>query len=148
MMFRATSRSWTPAERADWSLAKLRQVVRQAAADTSFYRQRFLEADFDPLADFSFDDFARLPVLERGDVADHAAEMLSPRVALDQRQKDATVGSSGVPLTYWSGPEERGWRLSVFYTDKNCFRALKSVVVSYDQIKLRESRTGGHGSPQ
>jgi phenylacetate-CoA ligase len=29
-----------------------------------------------------------------------------------QRRKDGTGGSTGVPLQYWSGPEERGWRES------------------------------------
>lgn len=112
MRFRKRTRAWSDEQRQEWTLRQLRQVVRQAAAETSFYRERFRGAGFDPAADFSYADFGRLPILERGDVADHSAEMLSSRVAADQRRKDGTGGSSGVPLTYWNGPEERGWRLS------------------------------------
>ena len=112
MTFRAASRSWSDTQRVEWTLGQLRRVVRHAAVNTPFYRERFRQAGFDPSSDFSFGDFAQLPILERADVADHSADMLSPLVPTDQRRKDATGGSSGVPLTYWSGPEERGWRLS------------------------------------
>ncbi|MEO6445866.1 MAG: hypothetical protein ABIZ91_16835 [Gemmatimonadaceae bacterium] len=112
LRFRKRARSWTEAQRLEWTLQRLREVVRKAATDSPFYAARFKAAGFDPAAPFSFDDFARVPLLERADVAEHSARMLSPGVPASLRRKDGTGGSSGEPLTYWSGPEERGWRLS------------------------------------
>lgn len=111
LRFRAGTRPWSDAQRHEWTLNRLRHVVRRAA-ETPFYRERFRAAGFDPAAEFSFDDYAKLPILEREDVADHRDDMRSNRVTVDQQRKDGTGGSTGVPLVYWSGPEERGWRLA------------------------------------
>jgi len=112
MRLRARAARWGDGERREWSLAQLRAVVRRAARETAFYRARFRAAGFDPERDFSFDEFAQLPVLEREEVAEHTPLMLAAGVAPAQRKIDGTGGSTGVPLQYWSGPEERGWRLS------------------------------------
>ena len=109
--FRREARQWSDERREGWVLAQLRRSVR-LAAETPFYRERFRDAGFDPSGDFTYRDFARLPVLERADVSGRWADMLSPRVDAAERRKDGTGGSTGTPLTYWSGPEERGWRLS------------------------------------
>lgn len=108
---RRQARAWSEDQRAAWTLAQLRRAVRHAA-ETPFWRDRFRDAGFDAAADFSFADFARLPVLERADVAEGWERMLSPRVPASDRRKDGTGGSTGTPLSYFSGPEERGWRLS------------------------------------
>lgn len=110
--FRAAARAWSVAQREGAVLRQLQSVVRRAAAQTPFYAERLRAAGFDPSADFSFDDFARLPILEREDVAAHSAEMVCHDIPPEQRKRDGTGGSTGVPLQYWSGPEERAWRLS------------------------------------
>jgi phenylacetate-CoA ligase len=108
---RREARQWSAAQRESWMLAQLRRAVRHAA-ETPFYRARFRDAGFDPASDFTFDDYARLPILERADVSQGWEAMLSSRVAPADRRKDGTGGSTGTPLSYFSGPEERGWRLS------------------------------------
>lgn len=105
------SERWTDEARRTWVLERLREVVR-TAAETPFYRDRFRAAGFDARAAIGFEDLAHLPVLTRHHVADHAPAMLSPLVPAADRQQDGTGGSTGVPLRYWSGPQERGWRIS------------------------------------
>lgn len=112
LRFRREARAWGAAQREAHLIGQLRATVRRATAESPFYATRLREAGFDPATDFTFDEFARLPVLEREDVAANTDAMLSPAVSPAQRRLDGTGGSTGVPLQYWSGPEERGWRLS------------------------------------
>src|SRR5690348_9628406 len=63
--FRAAALAWPDDQKRDWVLAQLRTAVRRAYRDTDFYRAQLNVLGFDPAADFSFADFARLPVLDR-----------------------------------------------------------------------------------
>lgn len=110
--FRREAQSWSDEQKREWSLRRLRAVVRSAARTSSFYRERFRSIGFDAESDFTFEDYAQLPVLERADVAAHMQEMLNAEVNAAERRLDGTGGSTGTPLQYVSGPEERGWRLS------------------------------------
>src|SRR5262245_57809276 len=65
---RERSAAWSSDQRREWVLARLREVVRRAWWTTPYYRGVLDELGFDPRADFTFDDFAALPVLERDDV--------------------------------------------------------------------------------
>ena len=99
-------------ERREWVLNRLRFVVRHAAEEIPYYREVFSRVDFDPKADFSFDDFARLPVLEREDIRTAGQNLISPHIPKELLVKDATGGSTGSPTQIWLGPEEIGWRES------------------------------------
>ncbi|MEO7962596.1 MAG: hypothetical protein ABIT38_01660 [Gemmatimonadaceae bacterium] len=112
LRFRQQSLAWSDERRRDWMLQQLRTVVRRAAKETVFYRQRFQSVGFDAESPFTFDDYARLPPLEREDVMSSDGTMLSSAVSPELRRKDGTGGSTGVPLHYFTGPEERGWRES------------------------------------
>jgi phenylacetate-CoA ligase len=109
MRFRASAESWTDDARRAWMLQRLRDVVRTAAKDVPYYRELFRSTGFDPAADFSFDDYARLPVLERGDIQRAGRALCSEAVDPSTLRRDATGGSSGTPTELWKGPEERGW---------------------------------------
>lgn len=97
-------------ERRKWMLDRLRFVVRYAAQEIPYYRELFANVGFDPAAEFTFDDFARLPVLEREDVRSAGKELTSKKIP--GLIKDATGGSTGTPTEIWLGPEELGWRES------------------------------------
>ena len=112
MRFRRASESWGEDERRAWVLARLRESARRAEAETVYYRELFARVGFDPRADFSFDDFARLPILGREDIAEAGQALVSGAVKPEQLRRDATGGSTGVPTEVWLGPEERGWRES------------------------------------
>jgi hypothetical protein len=99
--FRREARQWSDERREGWVLAQLRRRVR-LAAETPFYRERFRDAGFDPSGDFTYRDFARLPVLERADVSGRWADMLSPRVDAAERRTP----------NFRSRRSENGWRLA------------------------------------
>ncbi|HEX8131697.1 MAG TPA: hypothetical protein VF527_21560 [Pyrinomonadaceae bacterium] len=112
MRFRRQSAAWDEGRRREWMLAQLRRVARRAADETVFYRELFQREGFDPQADFSFDDFARLAVLERDDIRAAGRALISNALPADALRKDSTGGSTGEPTHVWLGPQELGWRES------------------------------------
>lgn len=112
LRFRRRAAAWTEEQKSAWVLERLRFVVRRAARETDYYAELFQRAGFDPLSDFGFEEFARLPVLEREDVRRAGTALLSRAVPRSEMRKDATGGSTGVPTEVWLGPEESGWRES------------------------------------
>jgi phenylacetate-CoA ligase len=112
LQHRSESERWNADRKREWTLRRLRDVVRAAAQQTVYYRERFAAAGFDPRSDFGFDDFALLPVLEREDVRSGGDRLFSTAVPRDQIRHDATGGSSGMPTEIITGPRERGWRES------------------------------------
>ena len=112
MSERAALENLGPEQRRDWVLKRLRTVVRQASEQTPFYQERFNQIGFDPRADFTFDDFGKLPVLEREDIRSAGKDLISKQIAPELLIKDATGGSTGTPTEIWLGPEENGWRES------------------------------------
>jgi phenylacetate-CoA ligase len=112
LRFRRAARDWSDDRKREWILERLRFAVRRAYRDTPHYREAFYNAGFDPFSDFSFDDYARLPVLEREDLRAAGPRLISQSVPPDQLKKDATGGSTGVPTEIYIGPEEMGWKES------------------------------------
>lgn len=109
--FRRASHDWPTERRLDWILAALRAAVRRAAR-APYYRAMFDRVGFDAARDFTFDDFATLPVLERADVQAHRDALVPADAVRDELTLNATGGSSGVPVELFMGPQERGWRAS------------------------------------
>lgn len=110
--FRSEALGWSVLQKTDWIRTQLRAAVRRAFRDTSYYRAQLRALGFDPRADFEFEDFARLPVLDRADVQAAAGGLLARSIPAETLRKDATGGSSGTPTEIWMGPEELGWRES------------------------------------
>lgn len=108
--FRRDAATWDDERKRQWILERLRVVVRRAYDETVYYRELFDRSGFDPRVDFSFADFARLPVLTREDIHDAGRKLLASSVPPDQLRKDSTGGSTGMPTELWLGPNERGWR--------------------------------------
>lgn len=109
LRFRARSSDWSDDRKREWMLGALRRAVRRAWHTTSFYKEWFRRIGFDPMADFSFGDYAQLPVLERADLRAAGRSAVNEFMAPAQLQHDATGGSTGVPTEIWKGPEELGW---------------------------------------
>ncbi|HKR22663.1 MAG TPA: hypothetical protein VJS17_08720 [Pyrinomonadaceae bacterium] len=110
LRFRRETADWDDERKTNWILERLRTVVRRAYDETVYYRELFDRIRFDPRADFGFDEFARLPVLEREDVQERASDLISSAVPAAQLNKECTGGSTGAPTEVWLGPNERGWR--------------------------------------
>lgn len=112
LRFRRQSAAWDDERKRAWVLERLRLIVRRAARETDYYGELFRRVGFDAQADFSFSDFARLPVLEREDIWQAGERICSRAVPAAELQKDSTGGSTGRPTEIWLGPEETGWRES------------------------------------
>jgi phenylacetate-CoA ligase len=110
LRFREGVLAWNDDSKRAWILNRLREVLRCANRDTRYYRELFARVGFDPNADFTFDEYARLPVLDREDVHRAGRDLLSSAVPPHQLRPDATGGSTGKPMGLWLGPEECGWR--------------------------------------
>ncbi|MGA9774274.1 MAG: hypothetical protein WBV94_34920 [Blastocatellia bacterium] len=107
--FRRAASGWSAEQKREWILARLRFTVRRAYSETFYYREQFDRIGFDPRTDFSFKDFAQLPVLEREDVSVAGRALVSNAVPAAQLRKNATGGSTGMPTEIWMGPEEQAW---------------------------------------
>src|SRR4051794_29204947 len=80
LRFRRATATWSADERRAWVLERLRISVRRACRETRYYQELFRQIGFDPEADFSFDDYARLPVLGREDVRRAGRDLISGAV--------------------------------------------------------------------
>jgi phenylacetate-CoA ligase len=110
--FRDQTRNWDQEQKTKWLQNRLRFAIRRAYAETPYYRDQFDKIGFDPRADFGFDDFAKLPILERGDVLEAGDKLIAEQIDRETLRKDSTGGSAGVPTRIWVGPEEHSWRES------------------------------------
>jgi phenylacetate-CoA ligase len=72
----------------------------------------FRRIGFDCESEFGFDEFARIPVLDKDDIAKAGYDLVNRNISADQLRPDATGGSTGEPVHIWVGPEESGWRAS------------------------------------
>ncbi len=112
MRLRSQAEAWRAEQKLDWILQRLRFVVRRAYAETDYYREMLDQIAFDPSVDFGFEEFSRLPVLERENIQSAGPALLSQRIPANELLRDSTGGSTGAPTEVWLGPEERGWRES------------------------------------
>jgi phenylacetate-CoA ligase len=96
----------------DWVLRRLRSIVRRAIAVSTYYSETVRNCGFDANVDFTFDDFAKFPVLDRSDVQNGAESLVATDVDRSTLRPDATGGSTGKPVKIWVGPCEDGWATS------------------------------------
>ena len=85
---------------AEVQLLLLRDTLQDAAKNVTWYRRRFAESGFDPSRLASFNDLRRLPLLEKGDIQQHLAELVSDAVPESNRLYITTGGSTGVPVGF------------------------------------------------
>ena len=112
LRFRREAAAWSRDRKVEWMLGRLRFSLRRAYVETEYYREQFDRIGFDPRADFSFDDFSRLPVLGREEIHAAGQDLVSNQFPAGTLKRDATGGTSGTPTEIWMGPEEIGWRES------------------------------------
>jgi phenylacetate-CoA ligase len=76
----------------------LRAIVRFAAGNTDYYRDRFAAAGIDPAGDWRIED---LPRLRKEDVVRHLDGLLVRDIDRRQVGVGHTGGSTGMPLAFW-----------------------------------------------
>ena len=107
--FRGEAFPWSEDKKRDWVLRQVRPVLRNAVAHTSYYADLLHRGGFDAEADFGFDDFAKIPVLERHDIFAAGEKLISTALPRNLLRADASGGSTGEPVKIWVGPEEDIW---------------------------------------
>jgi phenylacetate-CoA ligase len=105
LLFQLGQTQWWPAERLrDSQLPQLRALLRHAYAHTPFHRDRMRGCDFDPYADFGWDEFLRLPLLTRAELQRNT-EALDGRAGLTGHGEflpGTSSGSTGMPVNFFS----------------------------------------------
>jgi phenylacetate-CoA ligase len=110
---RAGFREWErsgPEERAGWVLKELRAIVRWAGERVPYYQELFRRVGFDSQTDFSFADYARLPVLERSTLRERADELIATGFSKQKMRQNSTGGSTGMPVRFWLDERSSAWR--------------------------------------
>lgn len=80
---------------------RLRRLVRHAAEQCPFYRERFAAAGIDPNGVWTPEDWQRLPLLTKRDIQDHGEAMQARGFAESARIRNQTGGSTGSPLQFY-----------------------------------------------
>jgi phenylacetate-CoA ligase len=80
----------------------LQRVLRDVHAHNRFYRRRLQELGAVPEDVRSFEDFARLPLLTKDDLRNHADDLVTEGLDPSRLERKRTGGSTGVPVhVYW-----------------------------------------------
>jgi len=91
-----------PAERiAEYQAARLRAVVAHAHEHSPHYRRALDEAGVHPTDIRDASDVAKLPILEKTTVREHAAELLTAGRPAPDWLRGNTSGTTGAPLSVW-----------------------------------------------
>jgi phenylacetate-CoA ligase len=91
------SQRWSPDRLLELQWGRQRALVAHAVATVPFYRQRWAALGITPESLRERADWARLPVLEKRDIQEHARALTSS--VAPSGLKAATSGSSGTPVT-------------------------------------------------
>jgi phenylacetate-CoA ligase len=95
---------WSPERLRESQLKQLRALLRHAYTHSVFHRERMRVRDFDPFADFSWEDFSGLPCLTRAELQANL-ELLDGRAGLTGHGDclpGASSGSTGRPIRFFS----------------------------------------------
>jgi len=110
--FREQSVTWQNAQKEEWITNRLRTVVRRAAQETLYYKALFKNTGFDPDSNFSFEEFSRVPILNKEVLRMAGKGLISQNISSKDLLRDSSGGSTGEPVQIWLGPEDLGWHLS------------------------------------
>ena len=101
---------WDAEQTLDYRLRALRETLRYCQRKVPYYRESFEQIGFDPQDEFTFDDFASLPPLQKQTVRTRANDLLSEDSDGGALYKQSTGGSTGEPVHVYLGPRDRAWR--------------------------------------
>lgn len=97
----ARSQHWSPERLADWQEARLVEMVRHAARNTAFWRERFAALGMAPEDFKRREDLARLPLIGREELRDTLEAMVPEGQDRSLLQYASTGGSSGIPVGFY-----------------------------------------------
>jgi len=94
-------RTWDAEQVVQAQWGRLSELLDHAYDTVPFYRARFDEAGVAPEHMRSVGDLARLPVLTKDDLRRHEEELISTAYPPDQRWRNQSGGSTGMPVAFW-----------------------------------------------
>jgi len=100
---------------------RIRSVVRHAYRTVPFYRRWYDEHGVDVDAVTTTDDLARLPILSKQTVREHACEMVSSAFAKRNLTKELTSGTTGTPWTIYQTREGAAFQWAIWWRHKARF---------------------------
>ena len=110
------SQWWSPSEIRELQNVTLRRMVRHAYDTVRYYRELFDSCKLKPDDIRTVDDLPKIPILSKETIkANYPAGMASN--LFDERHVviDASSGSTGEPVKYWTAPEEKGFSWGCLY---------------------------------
>lgn len=108
--FLLRSQWWSRDELQAFQWAELSKLIRVAASSTPYYQELFRRIGLEPGDVKSWDDFRRIPILRREDVAQNKERLASTTLRRSELLPHATGGSSGVPVRFYRTWESYDWR--------------------------------------
>jgi len=100
--FLKDSDRWTRDQIADYQLRELKRITRHAYENTAGYRALYQEAGVHPSDIRSFEDFRRLPYVDKEMIRDRLEEFSAP---VEGRTHITTGGSTGIPCGMYRDPQ-------------------------------------------
>ncbi len=121
-MARAVAERWSLSGSGlrEYQAQRLRAHLR-AAESSPFWRRRFQEYGVRPGAEDPFHELARLPVLTRPEVQEHAAGILNPTLPRRSLRRVHSSGTTGAGLVLWETPAAEFERWSVWWRYRRQF---------------------------
>jgi phenylacetate-CoA ligase len=110
--FRLESRLWRDEQKREWILDRLRKSLRYAVRHSAYYAELFAAVGFDPLEEFTFDDFSKLPTLDKTIIQQRTPDLVVTTLAKESLLPITTGGATGEPTVIYAGPEEQGYRIA------------------------------------
>jgi len=101
------SQWWSRDQIREFQWREARRLLELAFGSVPFYQRKYAEIEFGDIK--TPEDFAKLPVLKREEVAGYREEMCLQK-ARTKLLPHATGGSSGVPTRFFITPESYDWR--------------------------------------
>lgn len=80
---------------------RLRELCIFASRHSTFYQQKFREVEFDPQANWSMDEFKKVPVTSKRDLIEFNEQIHTPASMFEKRFFVETSGTSGEILTFF-----------------------------------------------
>jgi phenylacetate-CoA ligase len=110
--FLEESQWWSADRLAEHQWKQIQALVHLAATTVPYYQELFQKMGAEPQDIRSWDDFRKIPVLNRQDIAADRKRFISSTVPAGALLSHATGGSSGVPLRFYRTIDSYDWRLA------------------------------------
>jgi len=120
---------------------KLKELLRYCYDNCRYYREQFDSSGAKPDDIKSFEDLAKLPILEKEVLRDRGEEIISSEMDRSCLIRYRSSGSTGIPLELWYLPEER-LRMGYTVTRELFFDGMKPW---YSMVNITEPR---HSAPK